>query len=773
MTRQDLFNWLYPHCLADRVSIMYPKTLGDGPGWTANEADTGRAVAAWWAGSLAGQTFASVTAEGVAYTMTRGNRLGLVAHRDGIVSRFCIDLDAHLGGVDTTPLADRVDAFLGAVGVRFTSKGGKGLHLFYSLASPVPVGEFVAWARAWGFNRAGQPECFPKTEKLSQFWLPNEPNENGGDRHVSGDFAGAVVHELPAAPPAPRREPKPLHPTQPGDDEKPGAAFAKSATPWVDVLTDGAACVREFDGKAHWRRPGKTGGQISGTTGVCRSDDGRDFLYVFSSNWHPFEAQRCYDKFQAYALLRHGGDFAAAAGELGGQGWGSQAITQHADDVDLSAFEVPANLTDDASAKKEDPGNLPDEIINRLPGLLGDIIRFNFDGARHPQPELAVAGALCLVSAITGRKIEDYTGMRTNLYAVGVCPTGGGKERARKINRDILSAPGNMESIKILANESWASGGGIERVMQDHPVRLFQVDEIAGLLCRMKEGDRHLQHAGEILLKMFTMSDSIYVGEAHKSSENDCRIAEPHMVVYGTTNADDLWNNITTGQIHSGLIGRIVLFDTRGRQPVRVGLRKQPTPPSILATAEAWAAWMNGGELAAPIVRVVEYDADAKERIEGHEIAVCERQIEEEKIDPARAALWARTGEKTRKLALIIAAARVPDPSKQTFTVCLEDVNFAIAINNWATKKACWCVANRVADSKEDGNRKLLLRIITRGKDDPHTLNEIGRRSGRIPIKERRELLADLVNMNEVGHERQQKANGGRPVDLFWRLEKG
>jgi hypothetical protein len=319
----------------------------------------------------------------------------------------------------------------------------------------------------------------------------------------------------------------------------------------------------------------------------------------------------------------------------------------------------------------------------------------------------------------------------------------------------------------MLANEAWASGGGIERVMQDYPARLFQVDEIAGLLCRMKDGDRHLMHAGEVLLKMFTMSDSIYVGEAHKSSENDCRIAEPHLVVYGTTNADDLWSNVTTGQIHSGLIGRVIVFPARGRQPVRVGLRKVKIPESLLKSVACWTAWLNGGDVG-PIAKTIEYDDDARERVEKHEIEICNRIIEEEKTDPARAALWARAGEKTRKLALIIAAARVFDPSCEEFAVCLEDVNFAIAINNWATKKVCWEVVNRVSDSREQGHRKLLLRTITGTKDTPTKLSEIGDRCGRIPIKERRDLLADLVLMGDVCHER-RASNGGRPVDCYWR----
>ena len=93
-----------------------------------------------------------------------------------------------------------VDRFLAAESIKFASKGGKGLHCYYALAEPMPVEAFVEWAKAWGFNRRGDIECFPKTAKRSQVWLPNEPNEFGGDAHHSGSTDTCVITQLPAAP---------------------------------------------------------------------------------------------------------------------------------------------------------------------------------------------------------------------------------------------------------------------------------------------------------------------------------------------------------------------------------------------------------------------------------------------------------------------------------------------------------------------------------------------------------------------------------------------
>jgi putative DNA primase/helicase len=164
-----LLDWLLPYCEQDTISVMYDKARGNGPGWVNGADDVARAIAAHRRGTLAD-------------------------------ARFCLDFDDHDGDGGNVHLAAAVDRFLGAEAVKFTSKGGKGLHCYYALPEPVGVEDFVEWAKGWGFNRRGDIECFPKTPKRSQVWLPNEPNENGGDAYQGGTFETCQVDRLPAAP---------------------------------------------------------------------------------------------------------------------------------------------------------------------------------------------------------------------------------------------------------------------------------------------------------------------------------------------------------------------------------------------------------------------------------------------------------------------------------------------------------------------------------------------------------------------------------------------
>lgn len=113
------------------------------------------------------------------------------------------------------------------------------------------------------------------------------------------------------------REPEPAR--VPETEGRPGDDFNARAS-WGDVLVPhGWTHVYNHGGADYWRRPGKAEG-ISASTNY----GGSPYLYVWSTST-PFEAERGYSKFSAYALLAHGGDVRAAARELATKGYGRQS----------------------------------------------------------------------------------------------------------------------------------------------------------------------------------------------------------------------------------------------------------------------------------------------------------------------------------------------------------------------------------------------------------------------------------------------------------------
>lgn len=99
-------------------------------------------------------------------------------------------------------------------------------------------------------------------------------------------------------------------------DARPGDVFNARAR-WEDVLKPAGWVLVSESGRSEqfWRRPGKSEG-VSATTNYGN----KNRLRVFSTST-PFDTTRTYSLFEAYALLWHNEDFAAAARELAQLGY--------------------------------------------------------------------------------------------------------------------------------------------------------------------------------------------------------------------------------------------------------------------------------------------------------------------------------------------------------------------------------------------------------------------------------------------------------------------
>ena len=212
---------------------------------------------------------------------------------------------------------------------------------------------------------------------------------------------------------------------RPGDEYNRRTAWGAVLEPhdWRQVYSRGDT--------THWRRPGKSDPGISATTNHA----GSDRLYVFSSST-AFEPERSYDKFAAYAVLQHGGDFSAAARALAAQGFGEQR-------------------TRDQRPQSSDAVERPDATKKRM----------SRDGERAESPMLRTI-TLTAASSITVRPVRWLEEDRLALGTLGLL---GGREGVGKtiyaytltasITRGTLSGiyEGTPRAVIVAATEdSWA-----------------------------------------------------------------------------------------------------------------------------------------------------------------------------------------------------------------------------------------------------------------------------------------------------------------------------
>lgn len=493
----------------------------------------------------------------------------------------------------------------------------------------------------------------------------------------------------------------------------------------------------------HWRRPGKAWG----TSATLK--DGRIF-YCFTSS-SSLEADRAYGPFGLYAALECGGDLAEATRRLRAAGYGGDVYRQ---EVDLSAVLASADTVDDAVSEPEDEPVFPGECL-AVGGLLAEIMQHNLATALYPQPELALAAAIAVLGTITGRKVCDSYGTRTNVLVLGLGLSGTGKEHARKVNKELLLRSGCE---RMIGSERVGSHAGIVTAVCEQPAILLQLDEIGRLLETCKDARRspHLYACITVLMQLYTSSSTLWKADAYADSKKVKTIDQPHLCLYGTATPDSFWHSLSTENIGEGLMGRLMVFEGRGYEVRMQRPGDDPVPTELLEAFRWWHQFTPGGNLGGehPAAHRVPHAPEAAQRYESHIQAINERRIAE---DHLRAAVWSRSGEKANKLALIHACSRARGlPSEIT----REDTDWGIRLANYLTRRLLLGCREHVSENEVEGRAKRVLRLIGAGV----SLNELTRKTQWLRSRERSEILADLVGCGLVVSEQIQTTKRPKTV---------
>lgn len=389
-------------------------------------------------------------------------------------------------------------------------------------------------------------------------------------------------------------------------------------------------------------------------------------------------------------------------------------------------------------------GMLPADLL-KPPGLIADVIDWTLACSMYPQPELALAGALSLMATITGRKVRDHADTRTNIYVIGLCPSGAGKEQARKTNKTILYSAGGVDMI---GPEDIASSAGLITTLDKSPACLLQLDEIGRTIGYTQNPmAQHMQKVAGYLLKLYSSANSIMIGDAYADSKKTKTLYSPHCVVYGTSVPDKFWGALTTENVGEGLVGRMLVFDSfQGVDVLPRDPENPELPVSIVERVKWWIDYAPGNGNCVtkgnPVPQMLIYDDDARERFAGHRLEIAKRRRDDENCEVST--LWSRTAEKTAKLALIFACSRAECEAPKS--VDLQDVERAIALSNWITRMMAAKVESHVSESKYEAFLKKVLRAIGTGC----TQSELTRRTQWLDRKTREAILSDLRDCGRI-----------------------
>ncbi|MCK6478105.1 MAG: DUF3987 domain-containing protein [Phycisphaerales bacterium] len=510
----------------------------------------------------------------------------------------------------------------------------------------------------------------------------------------------------------------------------------------------------------HWARPGKDRG--------CSATLKGGVFYVFSTNAPPFEDGRGYSLFAVYSLLKHDGDFAAAARALRREGFGAEPDSG---DVDLSAFKVTPPQAEPPPSTPIDPGPVPPALL-RVPGFIDEVIDYTLANAPYPEPVLAFCGAVALQAALAGRKVRDPQDNRTAIYLLGLANTGTGKDFPRKVNQRILASAGMAGAVA----DGFASGEGLEDRMHLTPVMLFQTDEIDTLMQAISgygtKRDPRYEGIMQTLLKLYTSANTIYPLRVKASDEEPRIIDQPCLCLFGTAIPDIFYEALSPKMLSNGFFARMLIFEA-GRRGIGQDVDVHELPKAILKRARWWAEFKPGkGNLktAHPEPKHVEPTPDARVRLgEIRALADAAYAESEAKSDQAGMALWARANEKARRLALVHACSighRNPE-------ISVEGVNWAWSLVEHQTRRMLFKASQHVSAGDFESQCKAMIRVLrewaVKHPGDPWMpFWQLSRRLAWSP-REHDEVRQALMDQRRIQFA--ERATGGTPQRLYRLIE--
>jgi hypothetical protein len=527
-----------------------------------------------------------------------------------------------------------------------------------------------------------------------------------------------------------------------GYGDRPGDDYNERAS-WSDVLQPhGWVRVSSRLGVTSWRRPGKDIG-MSATTNHADSD----LLYVFSTSTI-FEAERGFSKFSAYTILNHGNDFKASSRELSMLGYGQKIETPVHGEVDLSLIM--------AQCRKKSVEPRPDmSELMRVPGLIGELAEWINKSSIRLQPMLALGASIAAMATILGRKVQTETGLRTNIYVLGVGHTGCGKERARQAIKALYSDIGAERCI----GESFASDSAVESAVISEPSCLYLIDELGHFLGTMKSEytPSYVRSILPILLRMYSASESIYKRRTYADSkkndeENETvMVDQPCLSIYGTTVPQNLYTSIAKEHASDGFLSRLLVFESSDPYPyVRIPDQEARKTPQNLIDGFTW--WMeakinpkNNGNLDAlrPNPLVVKATKDAWSVFDGLENRTreqCKAIREADGDQGPYTRIWATA----QKLALIRACGIRLEAPEITEADARWGVNLAWTLTDQFLKK----VGKSVVENKTESDTHRVLEIIRKAKAIKH--RDLTRKAYWLTRMNRMDIISSLIESGAI-----------------------
>lgn len=391
-----------------------------------------------------------------------------------------------------------------------------------------------------------------------------------------------------------------------------------------------------------------------------------------------------------------------------------------------------------------------------------------------PQPIVTLGAALATFGALAGRRYAGPTDLRTNVYAIGICDSGGGKDYPLKSAANMLVEAGMHH---VLGGSKIASGQALITSLKRQPNLLYAIDEIGFLVNAAANRQRSPKYVVDIMdnmTEMYSMSDSKYLGTDYADQEEKPRevIEQPCLGLFGVTTPSVFWGALSSGNVSDGSLARMVIFESDNNYPDPQEPRRVDFPAALMLAChainegkEGHSVFPLGNHSSQPPkpYRVPYLDDDA------HKLAKDMRYSQIELLRKHEGSnvtsVIARLAENAAKIALIKAICDRPNDPR----ISRMDLEWGYQIASMSVDTLMKAIKERVADNEQEAKLKRVYGLIRDAGAAGIAHDELWRQArfmGR--GRDLKEALEYLRDAGQIRAEALETGKAGRKPTIYY-----
>lgn len=359
-----------------------------------------------------------------------------------------------------------------------------------------------------------------------------------------------------------------------------------------------------------------------------------------------------------------------------------------------------------------DSSNVDDEPFpydKLLPsgGLIRSVHDYIVSTTERPNRPLALAGAVSLMATMAGRRYATESGLLSNVYMLQIAGTGVGKEAPRAAIKNLLA---DIDAKELLGGDSIMSDSGLISAMETHPVKLFMLDEFGKVLQAInaqKGASVHLAGIATALLTLYSAAQSNHAGRQYADTTRRPQIIihHPCAVLAGSTTPSTLYEALSSKDVLSGLLGRMIVVDGGEKRPKRQAPGAYDYKDLVARLRSFYEKSNGGGNLATLQTAELKPSLHTVKETQGARLI---RLAADDQLDDITGeierSLYNRLIENASKLALVYAVAKSPASPVIDEEAFLWGLSFA----EWSVKRLVTIARRHVSDGSYHG---LFLRV--------------------------------------------------------------